>query len=243
VASSTHYHSLQVSLAKQMTHGLSLNANYAWQKATSWNNGFFTWDPDAVKGNDGFVRRQQIIMYGLYELPFGRNKPIGGNVSGVVNQFIGGWQLSPVLNFSSGLPFTLTLGGCGGILPSSAPCYMNGNASRFHSNITGSPFTSLHYFDSTALANTFTTPGVGQIGTLGRNSLWGPHFFNTDLAVQKTFPIHEIASIQFRMDAFNLFNYINFGTPSGTDGTINGGPGVDNNANPRQLQFAFRVQF
>jgi len=239
----THYHSLQVSLAKQMTHGLSLNANYAWQKATSWASGFATWDKSAVKGNDGFVRRQQIIMYGLYELPFGRNKPIGGDVSGVVNQFIGGWQLSPVLNFSSGLPFTLTLGGCGGLIPSSAPCYLNGNASRFQKNITGAPFTSLRYFDQATQATIFTTPGINQIGTLGRNSLWGPHFFNMDLAVQKTFPIHEVASIQFRMDAFNLFNYINFGSPSGGDGTISGGPGVDNTANPRQLQFSLRVQF
>jgi len=45
------------------------------------------------------------------------------------------------------------------------------------------------------------------------------------------------------MDAFNLFNYINFGSPSGGDGTISGGPGVDNTANPRQLQFSLRVQF
>ena len=239
----THYHSLQVSLAKQMSHGLSMNANYAWQSATSWASGFSTWDKAAVKGNDGFVRRQQIIIYGLYELPVGKNKLIGGNVNGVVNQIIGGWQLSPVLNFSSGLPFTLTPGGGCSQIPSSAPCQVNGNPRQFHPNVTGNPFNTVHYFDPKALATIFTAPGLNQIGTAGRNTVFGPHFFNTDLAVQKTFPIHEAAAIQFRMDAFNLFNYINFGTPSGSDGTISAGPGVDGTANPRQLQFSLRVQF
>ena len=106
----THFNALQVTLAKQFTHGLSMNANYAWQHAISWATGLLhLGSTGAVKGNDSFLRRQQIIIYGLYELPFGRNKMFGSNVNGVVNQIIGGWQLSPILNYSSGLPFTLSL--------------------------------------------------------------------------------------------------------------------------------------
>jgi hypothetical protein len=45
------------------------------------------------------------------------------------------------------------------------------------------------------------------------------------------------------MDAYNVFNYISFGSPSGVDGTISNGPGKDGTANPRQLQLSFRVQF
>jgi outer membrane receptor protein involved in Fe transport len=238
----THYNALQVTLAKQFTHGLSMNANYAWQHAISWQSGYYTWSHQATKGNDGFLRRQQVIIYGLYELPFGRNKLIGANVGNITNQIIGGWQLSPVLNYSSGLPFNLTLGGCPNI-PGSAPCYMNGDRTRFQHQITGAPYTTLRWFNASTVSTNFTTPGLDQIGTLGRNSLYGPNFFNTDLAVQKNFPIHEVASIQFRMDAYNVFNYISFGSPSGTDGTISNGPGKDGTANPRQLQFSFRVQF
>ena len=120
---------------------------------------------------------------------------------------------------------------------------MNGDRQRFQHNITGAPYTTLRWFNSTALTSTFTTPGLDQIGTLGRNSLYGPHFFNMDLSVMKTFPIREIASMQFRMDAYNVFNYISWGSPSGTDGTISNGPGKDGTANPRQLQLSFRVQF
>jgi hypothetical protein len=238
----THYNALQVTLTKQFTHGLSVNANYAWQHAISWQSGYYTWSHPAAKGTDGFLRRQQFIIYGLYELPFGKNKLIGANLGSIANQIIGGWQLSPVLNYSSGLPFTLTLGGCPNI-PNSAPCYMNGDKTRFQSQITGAPWNTLHYFNAATLSTNFTTPGLDQIGTLGRNSLYGPNFFNTDLSVMKSFPIYEAVSIQVRMDAFNVFNYISFGSPSGVDGTINNGPGKDGTANPRQLQFSFRVQF
>ena len=219
-----------------------MNANYAWQHAISWQTGYYTWSHTFTKGNDGFLRRQQVIIYGLYELPFGRNKPFASHVGAVTNQIIGGWQLSPILNYSSGLPFNLTLGGCPNI-PGSAPCYMNGSRERFQHQITGAPYTTLRYFNSTQAATIFTTPGLDQIGTLGRNSLYGPNLFNMDLSVMKTFPVHELAQIQFRMDMYNALNYINFGSPSGVDGTITSGPFVNSSTNPRQLQLSLRVQF
>jgi hypothetical protein len=242
----SHFNALQVSLAKQFTKGLSLNANYAWQRAVSYQANFSTWDKRAAKGRDSALRQQQIIIYGLYELPFGRNKPFLGNANGVINQIVGGWQLSPVLNYSSGLPFSLSYGSCNTSIPSSAPCLVNGQPGRFQSHVTGFPGSNLQYFDAQKLGTTFSAPGLDQIGTIGRNSVFGPHFFNTDLSVQKNFPVREIATLQFRMDAFNVFNHINWGTPSGNienPGTINQGPGVDGSTNPRQLQFSVRVQF
>jgi outer membrane receptor protein involved in Fe transport len=238
----SHYNALQVTLAKTFSHGLSVNANYAWQHAVSWQSGYYTWSHSVTKGTDGFLRRQQFIVYGLYELPFGKDKLIGANWGGITNQIIGGWQLSPVLNYSSGLPFTLTLGGCPGT-PGDVPCYMNGDKTRFQSQITGAPWNTLHYFNQATLSKIFTTPGLDQTGTLGRNSLYGPNFFNMDLSVMKSFPIREAATIQFRMDAYNVMNYINFGSPSGVDGTISNGPGVDGTANPRSLQLSLKVQF
>jgi hypothetical protein len=104
----------------------------------------------------------------------------------------------------------------------------------------------LQYYDAQTLGTTFTAPALDQIGTVGRNSVFGPHFFNTDASLQKNFPIHEIASVQFRVDAFNVFNHINFGNPGGNieqPGSISQGPGVDGTPNPRQLQFSVRVQF
>ncbi len=242
----THYNALQVSLAKQFTRGFSLNANYAWQRATSWAPGFSTWDKSAVKGRDSALRQQQIIIYGFFQLPFGRNKPLFGQVNPVVNQIIGGWEVIPVINYSSGLPFTLSYGSCSTSIPSSAPCYVNGNPGAFRPQISGSPGHNLTYFKAQTLGGTFTAPGPGQIGNIGRNSVFGPNFFNSDMAIQKNFSVKEMATLQFRMDAFNVFNHINYGLPTGNieqDGIISAGPGVDGTTNPRQLQFSFRVQF
>ncbi|RZU40222.1 TonB-dependent receptor [Edaphobacter modestus] len=242
----THYNALQVSLAKQFARGFSLNANYAWQRATSWAPGFSTWDKNAVKGRDSALRQQQIIIYGFFQLPFGRNKPLFGQVNPVVNQIIGGWEVIPVINYSSGLPFTLSYGSCSTSIPSSAPCYVNGNPGAFRPQISGSPGHNLTYFKAQTLGGTFTAPGPGQIGNIGRNSVFGPNFFNSDMAIQKNFSVKEMATLQFRMDAFNVFNHINYGLPTGNieqDGIISAGPGVDGTTNPRQLQFSFRVQF
>jgi outer membrane receptor protein involved in Fe transport len=249
----THYNSLQVTLAKTFTHGYSVNANYAWQRGTSWQNNFYTWNPRAVKGRDSNIRQQQVIIYGLAELPFGRNKLLLSHANAVVNQIVGGWQISPILNYSSGLPFTLSYSSCNASIPGSAPCMVNGDPGRFQKHVTGFPGNGLSYYDKQTLGSVFTAPGLDQIGNVGRNSVFGPHFFNTDISVQKNFPIKESVYFQFRMDAFNAFNHINFGNPGGIgsatsgnieqNGSITNGPGVDGTANPRQLQFSARVQF
>ncbi len=244
----THYNALQVSLAKQFTHGVSLNVNYAWQKAMSESSDYSTWDRAAVRGRDSALRQQQVIIYGIMELPFGRNKLFLGQANGFVNQIVGGWQISPVINYSSGLPFTLSYNSCSSSVSGSAPCYVNGDTKRFHSHVTGRPGANLSYYDQIKLGDAFTAPGLDQIGTAGRNSVFGPHFFNADISVQKNFPIRERASVQFRTDAFNAFNHINFGLPGGNieqggAGAITSGPGVNGDTNPRQLQFSARVQF
>ncbi|WP_035350574.1 TonB-dependent receptor [Edaphobacter aggregans] len=243
----THYNALQITVTKQFSKGMSLNGNYAWQRAVSYQTGFSTWDIRAVKGRDSALRQQQVILYGLYELPFGRNKPFLSGVSPALNYAIGGWQLSPVMNYSSGLPFSLSYGSCNTSIPASAPCLVNGNPGAFQHEYSGFPGSGLTYFKGKPLSQTpFTAPGLNQIGNIGRNSVFGPHLFNTDLAVMKSFPIREVATVQFRMDAFNVFNYINYGTPSGNieqDGTIAGGPFPDGSSHPRQLQLVVRVQF
>ena len=99
--------------------------------------------------------------------------------------------------------------------------------------------------DLTADAGTgvFKNPGLDTIGNVGRNTYFGPSFFNDDMGISKTITIHENFATKFRMDAFNAFNHINPGNPNGSiesDGTIGGGaPG----ALPRQLEFSLRVQF
>jgi hypothetical protein len=256
----THFNALQISVAKQFTKGLTFNANYAWQRSVNFATGYSTWNRQAGKGRDDFQREQQIVAYGSYELPFGRNHMFASNVPGVIDEVIGGWQISPVVTYASGLPFTLTYQECSSAIPGNgAPCYPNGRGNNLKLHISGLNTTNhnrlaFHGIGPTKttgqdLTNTsfdgFTAPGLDQIGNTGRNSTFGPNFFNADIAVQKNFPIHESLFAQFRMDAYNAFNHMSLGNPSGSldngDSTIGGLFGSQ--FPTRQLQFSLRLQF
>jgi hypothetical protein len=245
----THFNALQITLAKQFSHGVSWNANYAYQHAISQTQAFSTWNRTAVKGNDGSLRRQQIIVYGLFELPFGKNKAFLSNANAVINQIVNGIQISPVITYSSGLPFTLGYSSCTSQVPSSAPCRVNGSPSSFHKHITGFPGNQLQFYSAynlTGSGSGFSIPALDQIGNVGRNTTFGPTFFNTDLSIQKNFLIRERVTFQLRADGFNAFNHINWSNPGSNidqPGSISSGPFPDGSANPRQMQFSARVQF
>jgi hypothetical protein len=63
-------------------------------------------------------------------------------------------------------------------------------------------------------ASLFTSNAVGTFGNSGKDILPGPHLFNTDFALIKDTPVTERTKVQFRAEFFNIFNNVNFGTPS-----------------------------
>jgi hypothetical protein len=96
-----------------------------------------------------------------------------------------------------------------------------------------------------ATSGAFSRPGLDQFGNVGRNSYFGPSFFNTDMSLMKNTPIHENITAQFRLDAFNVFNYINPGNPSSCIDCAGNGviTGMAIGAQPRQLEFSVTVSF
>jgi len=246
----THYNALQATVTKTFNRGISFNVSYAWQRAFDFNRDYSTWDKHAGKGRSDSIREQQVVGYGLFQLPFGRNRQFFNHTNGFVNAIIGGLQLSPVVTYSSGLPFTLRPDSCPGTQGTSAPCYVNGDPKQFHSHLRGRPggigADALSYYDAIPTGGTFTVPGLRQIGNSGRNSVFGPHFFNADMALQKDFSLREKLTFQLRVDAYNAFNHINFGNPGDNitkGGSIGSGPGIGGYTSPRQLQFSGRFQF
>ena len=252
----SHFNALQVTVAKQLSRNLSFTSNYAWQRGIDFNSGYSTWSRKAVEGRNNDIREQQEVVYGVYELPFGRGQRIGGNVNGLTNEIIAGWQVSTVLNWSSGLPFTLNYNECSTVIPGSAPCYPNGRGNDLTTHLgayNAQNHNRLFFNGATVPLTTqpfgqFSAPGLDQIGNSGRNNVYGPSFFNTDISALKGFPIHNDILVQFRVDAFNGFNHINPGFGGGgASATIDGGPqyvsGQAPGAAARLLQFSLRAQF
>ncbi len=252
-----HFNALQISVAKSYTKGLTLNLNYAWQAGYDEGGSYSTWEEQPTYGRNNDIREQQLTGYGVYELPFGKKGMFMTSIPTWADEVIGGWQISPTLSWGSGEPFSLSYSECNASVGgTSAPCFPNGRAGFLPHHLTSlNPITHNRvYYNSVVPAghnlcdgegtyNGFTCAGLDQIGNSGRNSNFGPGFFNMDWAIQKNFPIKESVFFQFRMDMFNAYNIVSSNNPGGnieSPGTINGyAPG----ANPRQLQFSFRLQF
>jgi hypothetical protein len=99
------------------------------------------------------------------------------------------------------------------------------------------------FADPTAALGAFTGP-IGLQGPT-RNNLRGPRFSNTNLSLNKHFQIHENYAVEFRAEAYNAFNHVNFALPTGSVADINGGSFgvIGDDAGPRVMQFSLRVDF
>jgi len=253
----TEYDALQITLSQQYHKGFSFTTNYVWASAFSENGDYYTWSHSVAHMRDSNVRRQQLVGYGSYDLPFGKGKQFVPGANHATDLLIGGWQLSTVVNWAGGLPFTLSYDECGANIPN-GPC----DPSRVqgqHFNMHLGPFTPTSggvgtrtFFTPAKLGSSgspFYNPGLDNFGNVGQNTVRGPRFFGTDMALSKQFTIWEEVAASFRFDAFNVFNHIVAGNPSGSvesGGTITSGGqgyGQSQDFGPRQLEFSARIQF
>jgi hypothetical protein len=251
----TEFDAMQITLAQQFRNGLAITGNYQWASAFDEQSGYYTWDHSITHMRDSNVRDQQLTTYGSYDLPFGKGKQYAPGVNRITDLIIGGYQLSGVLSWSGGLPFSLGYNECGSNV-NDGPCdpsVVSGGhmATKLTSFVTNSSGTGTRtFYPAHSLGDgLFVSPGLDHFGNVGLNTYRGPSFFSTDLAITKAFTIHENIVTKFRMDAFNAFNHINAGNPGGnieSTGTIGGeggGCGPGNDCGPRQLEFSLRVQF
>ncbi len=107
------YHALQAKVERRYSNGLQLLANYTWSKAMEYQADYFDIDPRVNYGPAAFNRAHTFNLSGLYDLPFGHQKPFFTAVSGWVNQIIGGFTLNGDTTVSSGFPFTYSYNECG----------------------------------------------------------------------------------------------------------------------------------
>ena len=179
--------------------------------------------------------RDRFVFSGVYELPLGHGKRFANHLSKPLEMIVGGWQMNTILTVQSGLPFTLTTPGS----PSNARPDLIGKLD-IH------PGTTQRYFDTNAVAAAPTNSSgvLLRQGTLGRNSLIGPGTRTVDLSMAKTTPIKERLKLEFRAEAFNLFNHPVYSNPNtdisaGNFGQITG----TQMSSERQLQGVIRLVF
>jgi Carboxypeptidase regulatory-like domain len=251
-AGTAEFHALTVSLRRALNSGLTFDFNYTWshsiddgsaaesgsgQQGAAIQNIYNTTE---FRGSSDFDIRHNITANVLYTLPFGKGRTFLAAAPGWLNEMVGGWQISSLVRVHSGVPTTV-----GGELAYNANYWLSSLAiatgpvsAGQHTDENG--FPSL--FTNTGTANSFEDELPGHTGT--RAVLRLPGAVNTDMALSKAFPLPwEGQRIQFRAEAFNVFNNVNFSNPSlslQAPGTFGEFQAV---ADPRVMQFALRYEF
>ena len=266
------YHGLLTTLQKNLSHGLQFDLNYTWahsidnvsltgNQIASGGYGFIcdVLHPRECRGNSDFDVTHYISADFTYSLPFGRGRTFGGNTPFLLNEVIGGWDISGITLWHSGVAFGTVSNAFVAGYSNDAPAILVGGRAAVSTHAHKTSDGTVNVFADQAKAqNAYTGPVGFTIGS--RNDLRGPHFFNQDLGLGKTFPIvSERVNLKFRADAFNAFNHPNFAAPdqfsspatgvqditSGSFGQITATTGSTGNINrnARVLQLALRLEF
>jgi hypothetical protein len=262
------YNGLLLSLQKNLSHGLQYDLNYTWSHSidnTSYGansiavGGYgFVCDvlrPRACVGNSDFDVTHYINGTFIYELPVGHGRQFASSAPFWLNEVIGGWNISGLPTFHTGNATFASSSAFVAGYANDAPAILTGSIkdlqSHVHKDAAGTVWAFKESSDS--LADHFVGPIGFQVGS--RNNLRGPHYFNMDLGLGKTFPIvKERVKLVFRADAYNAFNHANFLAPdeqdnldiTGTNGIFGVITGVNSNADgttARVLQGALRLEF
>jgi hypothetical protein len=261
------YNGLLATLRHRMSHGLQFDFHYTYSHSIDnisapANNVFGTandaggiicdiTDLKKCRGDSDFDVRHIITGDYIYELPFGHGKQFGNNAPGWLNQIFGGWQVAGTFNWLSGFAYTTVSNAFPTSFLLNSPATFIGTQSDIAVGVHQDASGAFQMFkDPSRALGAFRGPLGLEGGT--RNNLRGPAFTQFDMGLAKHFPIGEKYVVEFRADAFNVFNHVNFGLPAagggGTGGTADitapGSFGVITSAGaPRQMQFALRLDF
>jgi len=267
----SNYNAGQFMLRHRATHGLTWDFNYTYSKSIDlgsnaervslFQNGGFAsqvinaFEPGQNRGVSDFDLTHQINSNLVYELPFGRGQTWGSSSSPAVNAILGGWTVSGLYRWTSGLPFTVSNGfqfptnwELTGQANTIGPLPSTGVGTNCSSG-TCNPNVFVGATGGTGSAvNSFDYPFPGQSGN--RNNIRGPGYFDIDVSLLKSWNFTESTKLTFSAAAYNVTNSVRFDV-----GSIyyNGNSAIDSGSafgnfestltGPRRIELSLRFSF
>jgi hypothetical protein len=231
------YHALALGIKRRFSQRLTFDANWTWSHSiddasdpgatlNEANLPQNVYDGAAEKASSSFDHRHRAVVSLVYQLPAPAN-------TAWVKALLGQWQAGGYFTAQSGAPFTVNIAsdqaniGAG---PAQRP-----NVSADPNNAPHSP---QQWFDTSA----FSLPALYSFGNAQRNGVIGPGLQELDVSLQKDIALREPLRVQFRAEAYNLFNHANFNIPNRIAFTPNFGS-ISSAQDSRQLQFALKLLF
>ena len=201
----------------------------------------------ADEGPSDFDVRHSLVISHIYDLPFGRGKQFLGDSNRIVDAFLGGWSLRGIFRYRTGEPFNVTLGtdiNDDGSTANDFPRLLSGNLSAIYAN--GDNRTQYLLPRDQALAILGNPANVTDpFDNVGRNAFRSPRVMFYDLSLAKKFFFTERINLGLEINAFNIFNQVNFAAPVSVLSAANFGQVTSTRAgtNPRQLQLGVKLSF
>jgi hypothetical protein len=250
------YHGLEVQISKRMSHGLQAQGSYTWSRGIDTSSGstdgdqfkngissLFFFDRRLRRGPSDFNVGQNLVVNYDWTLPTPRS------ISGPLAWTLSGWEWGGILTLTGGVPFTAILGGDVLGLNNTDPFDFPTRLRRPGCHSLVNPGNVNNYIKLQCFA--FPTP-PNLLTASGRNVLIGPGLAEFDMSLFKNNPVRRISdsfNVQFRAEAFNIFNRSNFLPPTDNntlfDGSGNPVPGAGlidlTSTTSRQIQFAVKI--
>jgi hypothetical protein len=249
----SNFHSLQASLQRHLTKGWLWGTQYMWSHGLA-DQGYGAGD-STTNENMACLRcdysstdidiRHSLSVNSVYELPFGHGKRFL-SAGGAAAKVLGGWQLSGIASAMSGRPINI-------LIDRSSSAMLDGNKKNQRPDLV--PGMSIYAANQTINSwfnpAAFADPAKHTWGSLGRNIGRGPGYYEIDTAIEKKTAINERLALDFRAEAFNLFNHPIYGDPDSdvSDGSAFGvittqlNSGATGIGASRRLQFMLRLEF
>lgn len=232
---SSNYESLQAQVRKRYSKNLSLIASYTWQKAMDF--GEFGTPTDQYNtmldyGPASYNRSNVFTLSHVYYLPFGKGQRWFGDVHGITDKLVSGWQWTGVTSIEAGIPFSATL---------SSNASLNSDMSLRPDQVSNPFANTTHDRNQWFNPAAFAIPAPYLFGNAARDALTAPPLFSADWGLFKNFLIAERVNLQFRWEVYNTFNYTNMALPNTNVDTGTAGLITDIAAPMRNMQFGLHV--
>ncbi|MEK7404749.1 MAG: TonB-dependent receptor [Acidobacteriota bacterium] len=245
----SNYHALQVKWEKRYSKGLTMLAHYTWSKMidnSSHGSGNYSWLGGSTSIQNFFDLRgerslsahdvaHRVVVTAAFEFPFGKGRKFGSSWNRPVDLILGGWEISGLAIFQSGMPIQVSQSGGSMWAGSQRP------------DLIGDPSTSgpvaerlNRYFNEAA----FSKPPLDVPGTAPRNLNYrGPGIRTADAALLKSFRTKEGQRFEFRIEAQNATNTPIFSDPGSSYGSTSFGQITGTKIGPRNVQLGMKYYF
>lgn len=258
----SHYDGLEIRLQRAFRNGLYFQFAYTLSKSmdtrsfdptstvvsggTLQSAGDTPFDLHNRDGNyalSDFDRRHAIQGLYTYELPFGAKKKFLSNLPKALNEVVGGWEVAGFLTVFSPRPFTVWSGyyTFSSVVTSPAQCT---GCNRDMGTPFEDPSTGYIWFFNQNQIKQFSFPAAGALGNTGRNGFEQSWLFDTDMSLLKRILITERHRLEFRAEATNLTNTVQFGYPTTSLSSSTFGRIKDDVVNgSRKIQLGLKYSF